>query len=54
VAQRKQGACQRCKGLKVKCEFTRDFDPCRRCLNGAHECIIPGRKKRRTPPYVYT
>ncbi|KAJ3971250.1 hypothetical protein EV361DRAFT_912156 [Lentinula raphanica] len=46
----KPGACQRCKTLKVRCEFKTDTDPCKRCLNGGHECIIPGRKKRRTPP----
>lgn len=46
------GACARCKNLKVRCEFKTDTDPCKRCLNGGHECVIPGRKKRRTPPYV--
>jgi len=44
------GACSRCKTLKVKCEFKTDTDPCKRCLNGGHECVIPGRKKRRAPP----
>ncbi|KAG5642433.1 hypothetical protein DXG03_002807 [Asterophora parasitica] len=44
------GACARCKNLKVKCEFKTETDPCKRCLNGGHECMIPGRKKRRTPP----
>ncbi|KAF7791677.1 hypothetical protein EIP86_002700 [Pleurotus ostreatoroseus] len=44
------GACARCKGLKVKCEFITDPDTCKRCLNGGHECVIPGRKKRRPPP----
>lgn len=46
----KPGACQRCKNLKVRCEFKTETDPCKRCLNGGHECITPGRKKRRTPP----
>ncbi|KAF5367470.1 hypothetical protein D9758_003782 [Tetrapyrgos nigripes] len=46
----KPGACARCKSLKVRCEFKTDTDPCKRCLNGGHECVIPGRKKRRTPP----
>ncbi|KAI0784236.1 hypothetical protein C8Q75DRAFT_736365 [Abortiporus biennis] len=50
VKQRPAGACARCKGLKVKCEFKTDPDTCKRCLNGGHECIIPGRKKRRAPP----
>ncbi|KAI0635754.1 hypothetical protein C8Q77DRAFT_1155518 [Trametes polyzona] len=44
------GACARCKTLKVKCEFKTNPDICKRCLNGNHECIIPGRKKRRAPP----
>ncbi|KAF5359499.1 hypothetical protein D9756_003353 [Leucocoprinus leucothites] len=44
------GACARCKNLKVKCEFVTDPDTCKRCLNGGHECVIPGRKKRRVPP----
>ncbi|KAF7327903.1 Zn(2)-C6 fungal-type domain-containing protein [Mycena kentingensis (nom. inval.)] len=44
------GACARCKNLKVKCEFKTDTDPCKRCFNGGHECVTPGRKKRRTPP----
>lgn len=46
----RQGACARCKTLKVRCEFKTDTDPCKRCLNGGHDCMIPGRKKRRTPP----
>ncbi|KAL1949311.1 hypothetical protein VTO73DRAFT_8192 [Trametes versicolor] len=44
------GACARCKSLKVKCEFKTNPDICKRCMNGNHECIIPGRKKRRAPP----
>ncbi|KAG6865902.1 hypothetical protein C0991_010735 [Blastosporella zonata] len=50
AAKSKPGACSRCKNLKVKCEFQTDTDPCKRCLNGGHKCVIPGRKKRRTPP----
>lgn len=46
----KPRACARCKNLKVRCEFKTDTDPCKRCLNGGHECIIPGKKKRRVPP----
>ncbi|KAH9949980.1 hypothetical protein B0H21DRAFT_832802 [Amylocystis lapponica] len=46
---KRSGACARCKGLKVRCEFN-DPDICKRCANGGHECIIPGRKKRRPPP----
>ncbi|KAH9929980.1 uncharacterized protein B0H18DRAFT_1117054 [Fomitopsis serialis] len=44
------GACARCKGLKVRCVFSRDSDVCERCTKGNHDCIIPGRKKRRPPP----
>ncbi|KAJ7363984.1 hypothetical protein DFH08DRAFT_930081 [Mycena albidolilacea] len=44
------GACARCKNLKVKCEFKTETDPCKRCFNGGHDCVTPGRKKRRTPP----
>ncbi|GBE88352.1 hypothetical protein SCP_1301670 [Sparassis crispa] len=44
------GACKRCKGLKVRCEFITDPDTCKRCKNGGHECVIPGRKKRKPPP----
>ncbi|KII89885.1 hypothetical protein PLICRDRAFT_108635 [Plicaturopsis crispa FD-325 SS-3] len=50
VFLRSPGACSRCKSLKVKCESSSDTDPCKRCLNGGHECITPGRKKRRVPP----
>ncbi|KAI0694595.1 hypothetical protein BC835DRAFT_1274282 [Cytidiella melzeri] len=46
----RSGACERCKGLKVKCEFKPGLDVCKRCSNGNHECKIPGRKKRRAPP----
>ncbi|TDL17371.1 hypothetical protein BD410DRAFT_550423 [Rickenella mellea] len=44
------GACQRCKNLKVRCEFKTDPSTCKRCLNGGHYCTIPGRRKRRPPP----
>lgn len=50
INRAKSGACARCKNLKVKCEFREDSDTCRRCSNGGHECVIPGRKKRRIPP----
>ncbi|CAA7267126.1 unnamed protein product [Cyclocybe aegerita] len=43
-------ACARCKNLKVRCEAKTDTEPCKRCFNGGHECVIPGRKIRRTPP----
>ena len=36
--------------LQVRCEFKTDPDTCKRCLNGGHVCVIPGRKKRRPPP----
>ncbi|KAH7928236.1 hypothetical protein BV22DRAFT_1117670 [Leucogyrophana mollusca] len=44
------GACARCKSLKVKCEFRGESDTCRRCISAGQECVIPGRKPRRTPP----
>lgn len=45
------GACVRCKNLKVRCEFTTgDPHTCRRCMNGGHECSVPGKKKRKQPP----
>ena len=43
-------ACARCKKFKVKCEAKTETEPCKRCLNGGHECVIPGRKIRRIPP----
>lgn len=43
-------ACARCKSLKVRCEVKHEGDPCKRCINGGHDCIIPGRKIRRVPP----
>lgn len=44
------GACARCKSLKVRCEFRGDNDTCKRCIGAGQECVIPGRKPRRTPP----
>lgn len=44
------GACGRCKSLKVRCEFRGDNDTCKRCTSAGQECVIPGRKPRRTPP----
>ncbi|KAG9314918.1 hypothetical protein JVU11DRAFT_4026 [Chiua virens] len=44
------GACARCKSLKVRCEFINDNDTCKRCTSAGQECVIPGRKPRRTPP----
>ncbi|KAG0694802.1 hypothetical protein DFH29DRAFT_1032599, partial [Suillus ampliporus] len=43
-------ACARCKSLKVRCEFRGDNDTCKRCTGAAQDCVIPGRKPRRTPP----
>jgi hypothetical protein len=42
--------CVRCRPLKVRCESTSNPDTCWRCMNGGHECTIPGKKKRRQPP----
>ncbi|KAJ7472669.1 hypothetical protein FB451DRAFT_1469579 [Mycena latifolia] len=44
------GACARCKTLKVKCEFDTEIDACKKCLNSGNECVVPGRKKRVSPP----
>ncbi|KAJ7483226.1 hypothetical protein FB451DRAFT_102346 [Mycena latifolia] len=44
------GACTRCKNLKMKCEFKTETDPCKRCFNGGHHCVTPGRKKYKMPP----
>ena len=46
------GACSRCIALKVKCEFKTGGNPCKRCLNGGHNCLIPPRRKRRAPSLV--
>lgn len=43
-------ACLRCRGQKVRCEMRSENESCKRCLNGGHECVIPGPKKRRVPP----
>ncbi|KAJ7650392.1 hypothetical protein FB45DRAFT_17028 [Roridomyces roridus] len=48
--------CQRCKKSKIRCEFKTETDPCKRCFNGGHDCVIPGRKKQQsaqTPPKVH-
>ncbi|KIK08973.1 hypothetical protein K443DRAFT_498624 [Laccaria amethystina LaAM-08-1] len=45
-------ACARCKILMVKCEAKTESDPCKRCLNGGHDCVTPGRGIRRTHPLV--
>ena len=37
---------------KVRCHFRDDKDTCDRCIKASQECIIPGRKQRRPPPYV--
>ncbi|EMD34175.1 hypothetical protein CERSUDRAFT_159676 [Gelatoporia subvermispora B] len=44
------GACERCRSLKVRCDFADDPDTCRRCSRANAECRIPGRKKRKAPP----
>ncbi|KAG1779202.1 hypothetical protein EV702DRAFT_126760 [Suillus placidus] len=47
---RPTGACARCKSLKVRCDFRGNNDTCKRCTGAGQECVIPGRKPRRTPP----
>lgn len=46
------GACERCKGLKVKCEFELDQNVCKRCHYARANCKISSRKKRRAQPYA--
>ena len=46
------GACRYCKKLKMRCEFPRDANTCRRCMTGNHQCIVEGRKPRSGPKYV--
>ncbi|KAK1230866.1 Homeobox protein tos8 [Marasmius sp. AFHP31] len=41
-----RGACSRCKGLKNLYRFKSNTDRCKRCADGGHECILPGRKIR--------
>jgi hypothetical protein len=42
------GACHRCKSLKVKCTFESEYEACKRCKNGGHDCFRPARRKRRS------
>ncbi|OCH94437.1 hypothetical protein OBBRIDRAFT_722948 [Obba rivulosa] len=44
------GACERCRSLKVRCDFADDPDTCKRCFRANADCRIPGRKKRKAPP----
>ncbi|EIM79906.1 uncharacterized protein STEHIDRAFT_172904 [Stereum hirsutum FP-91666 SS1] len=39
--------CNRCKSLKVRCEYEQGEQSCKRCLRGDHECVVPERKARR-------
>ncbi|KAH8813808.1 fungal-specific transcription factor domain-containing protein [Flagelloscypha sp. PMI_526] len=43
------GACTHCKKLKMKCEFSKNSNTCRRCQSGGHVCIVEGRKPRTAP-----
>ncbi|KAG2018650.1 priB protein, variant 3 [Coprinopsis cinerea AmutBmut pab1-1] len=43
------GACRHCKKLKMKCDFPRGDNTCKRCRAGGHICIVEGRKPRTAP-----
>ncbi|KAL0567304.1 hypothetical protein V5O48_014688 [Marasmius crinis-equi] len=43
-------SCARCKALKIRCVYKSDVDPCLNCLNGEHECVVPGKPARRKSP----
>ncbi|KAK7682019.1 hypothetical protein QCA50_014983 [Cerrena zonata] len=43
------GACTHCKKLKMKCDFPKDENTCKRCKQSGHHCIVEGRKPRNTP-----
>jgi hypothetical protein len=43
------GACTHCKKLKMKCDFPKNENTCKRCKAGGHHCIVEGRKPRTAP-----
>ncbi|GLB42696.1 putative fungal specific transcription factor [Lyophyllum shimeji] len=43
------GACTHCKKLKMKCDFPKGDNTCKRCKTGGHVCIVEGRKPRTAP-----
>jgi hypothetical protein len=43
------GACTHCKKLKMKCDFPKNDNTCKRCKSGGHVCIVEGRKQRTAP-----
>ncbi|THH33350.1 hypothetical protein EUX98_g804 [Antrodiella citrinella] len=43
---RPNGACTRCKKLKMKCSFDEGASDCARCTVNGHECVVLGRKPR--------
>ncbi|PFH48536.1 hypothetical protein AMATHDRAFT_65250 [Amanita thiersii Skay4041] len=46
---RLHGACSHCKKLKMKCDFPKGDNTCKRCKSGGHVCIVEGRKPRTAP-----
>ena len=50
TANKAVSVCARCKRLKIRCEGIAKTEPCKRCMNGGHECVFPERKIRRVPP----
>ncbi|KAK1233134.1 hypothetical protein PQX77_003774 [Marasmius sp. AFHP31] len=47
---RSRVACSSRKDLNLRCEFDIDAEPCKWCLSSGRERMLPGRKKRGTPP----
>lgn len=43
------GACTHCKKLKMKCDFPKNENVCKRCKAGGHQCVVEGRKPRTAP-----
>ncbi|KAJ8689224.1 hypothetical protein PTI98_013267 [Pleurotus ostreatus] len=49
ASSRLPGACTHCKKLKMKCDFPKGHNTCKRCKSGGHVCIVEGRKPRTAP-----
>ncbi|KAI0922432.1 hypothetical protein AcV7_005968 [Taiwanofungus camphoratus] len=43
------GACRHCKKLKMKCDFPKGENTCRRCKTSGQQCVVEGRKPRNAP-----
>ena len=40
-------ACEACRGLKVRCDFERDAEVCKRCAKAGRECVVTAPNRRR-------